>query len=119
MALDALGVLQAARTVTATANSTALDLGPGTPIRGLWANIRATTVSGTSPTVAYKLQGSSDNTTFVDITASETITAAATFDLPFTTSLRYVRLVTTIGGTTPSVVDSAFIGSGPHAGALA
>jgi hypothetical protein len=119
MALDALGVLQAARTITATANSTGLDLQNGTIQRNMWANVVATTVSGTLPTAAYKVQGSADNTTFVDITGSETLTAAGALDIPFTTSLRYVRLVTTIGGTTPSFQDSAFIGIGPHAGVLA
>lgn len=121
MALDATLVLQAAATITATTNSTAVDLAQGTPMRGLWAAVKLTSISGTAATVAYKIQASSDNTTFSDIAVAVpgTVSAAAVLDIPFTTSLRYVRLVSTVAGTTPSIVHEAYIGQGPSASVLA
>lgn len=121
MALDVLGVLQAAATITATTTSTGLNIAQGTPMRGLWACIQLASISGTSPTVAYKIQASSDNTTYSDIAVGvpNSATAAQVIDIPFTTNEPYVRLVATVGGTTPSLVHSAYIGLGPHGSVVA
>lgn len=118
MAQDNNLALQAAATITASTNSTGVDLKAGTPMRGLWANIRPTTVTGS---VQYKIQASDDNTTFVDIAVAvpNTLTAAAAVDIPFTTNKRYVRLVSTLAGTTSSIVHSAYIGRGPAASVVA
>lgn len=117
MANDANLVLQAAATITADTNSTGVNIKAGTPMRGLWANIRATSVTGS---VIYKIQASDDNTTYVDIATAvpNTVTAASCIDIPFTTEKPYVRLAADLDSTTSSIVHSAYIGNGPAGGVL-
>jgi hypothetical protein len=105
MAADSNLVLQASTTQTASFNGTGVDLRVGTPRRGLKARVLTTAISGTSPTVAYKVQHSDDNATFSDLAMAleGQVTAVGQVFIPFETSKRYVRLVATIGGTTPSV----------------
>lgn len=90
---------------TATFNSSVLDFGSGgTPHRGVHAEITVQAVTGTAPTLAVKAQHSDDNSTYTDLAFAHTasITAAGLYSLSFDTPKRYVRLVNTIGGTTPS-----------------
>jgi len=99
-------VLQASQTVTASTTSTALNLPTGTPRRGLKARVVTSAISGTSPTVAYKVQHSTDNTTFYDLAeqlGGANVTAAGVDWISFESSNAYVRLVATVGGTSPSV----------------
>lgn len=112
MASDNLLVLQATTTQTAGANSTAIDLKAGTPKRGLVAKIIATTVSGTAPTADFHIEHSDDNTTFTDLAVATQLTAAGMRNITFETPKRYVRVVSAIGGTTPSVVWKAYIETG-------
>ncbi len=71
--------------------------------------------AGTSPTNNVKVQDSADNSTFADVAGlaftQVTNAAASRQKLVFDTKdvRRYVRLVATIGGTTPSFVQSAQI----------
>ena len=109
MAYDANAVLQASVTKTASFNSTGVDL-KGTPRRGLKARVIVTAASGTSPTLDPKVQHSDDNSTFTDLAAGAQLTATGEVFIPFETSKRYVRLVATIGGTTPSFTYQADIG---------
>lgn len=110
MAYDALLALQAAVTKTATFSSTALDI-KETPKSGLYAKVRVSTVAGTSPTADFKVQHSADNTTFTDLAVCNEgqVTAAGVFSININTSKRYIRLVTTIGGTAPSFVYDAYL----------
>jgi hypothetical protein len=109
---DALGVLQSATTQTASANSTGINIKGGTPKRGLVANFRVTSISGTSPTAQFQIEHSDDNTTYTDVAISETLTAAGQTSVTFESPKAYVRAVSVIGGTAPSVVWDCYIGSG-------
>jgi hypothetical protein len=104
----------AATVQTASTNSPGLDLGSGfapggigQPVAGV---IQVTAVTGTTPTMAPKLQESSDNSTFTDCGATlANITAVGTYVAKGIVSKRYVRLATTIGGTTPSFTFKAWL----------
>jgi hypothetical protein len=109
MPADALTVLQALVTKTASFNSTGLDLTTGTPRRGLKARLiykNASTSSGAG-SVTFRITESSDNSTFTGIyqTTEATITLSTTavqgeIWIPFETSKRYVRLeLSAISGT--------------------
>lgn len=114
MAVDANLALQASVTKTSTFNGAGVDLGTGTPRRGLFARViysAATNASG-SNTVQFSLDESSDNSTFysksspvVDAVALSTTAQAAEIFIPIETSKRYIRLTCTItgGGSTPTV----------------
>lgn len=92
---------------TASGNGTSVDLqgyvNPG--IDNMKAYLDVGTVSGTTPTLDVKIQESSDNVTFTDITGAtftQVTATGANQEIHFVTSKRYVRAVATIGGTTPS-----------------
>lgn len=112
MAYDANSVLQSLTTITTTTTSTAVDLGGGTPRRGLKARFRITAISGTGTSITPKLQHSSDNTTFYDLVTGTAMTATGIDFLSFETSDRYVRLVCTTAGTAASIAYDAMIGLG-------
>lgn len=107
---DALLVLAASATITDSANSTGLDIGlGGTQRRVLFARVlhSATSNASGSATITYKIQHSSDNSTWYDHTSGAvniitTTTTAQTGEIfiPVATDLRYVRLVTTFSTTT-------------------
>lgn len=89
---------------TASGAGTAVDLGAATA-----ASIEAlvTAVSGTSPTLDLTLQTSSDQTTWATLATLPRFTGAGRAALLASGALRYVRLVWTVGGTTPSFTFSA------------
>lgn len=69
-------------------------------------------VSGTTPTLAGKIQESDDNSTFTDIAGVTftTVTAANNLQIiSFQRTKRYVRYYRTLGGTTPSFVIGAML----------
>lgn len=122
MASDALSVLQASATKTASFNSTGFDLIKGTPLHGLVARVyysAAANASG-SNTVVFSIEESSDNATFYAVAsaASSTLTLSTTAQsgevfIPFISNKRYCRLVCTIAGagvspTVTYVGDLAF-----------
>ena len=107
MPFDALAVLQAAVTKTATFNGTGFDLQTRAPLRGVAVSIDVTAVSGTSPTCTFIVQESSDNSTFNDHASTAEVTAVGKHQVQVTTNKRYVRLRAVIGGTTPSFDYSA------------
>lgn len=116
MPFDALMQLQASNTATATKTSTSVDLkaAPGTPRRGLPGRLLVNTVSGTSPTLDFKIQHSVDNTTFTDLLTlpNGQVTAAGEYSFLMYTPNQYVRALATIGGTNPSFVYQVDIGAG-------
>jgi hypothetical protein len=67
--------------------------------------VQVTAITGTSPTLVVKLQESSDNSTWSDITGATTasITAAGSAVFFGKPAKGYVQAVATIGGTTPAV----------------
>lgn len=122
---DANGVLQALVTSTTSYTSTAVDLGTGTPVRGLNARILVSSYASvtTAGTVfGFSLLESTDNTTFNTLVTADPpltgATSAATKELflHFRTNPgnRYVKLLMTISASTgsPSISYMAEIGSG-------
>lgn len=113
MAKDNLLVLESGVTKTASFNSTGLNIPGGTPVEGLVATLRVTTASGTVPTCSAEIEASADNTTYANVgnfNEGADITAAGEYFCRFQTRQPYVRLATTIGGTSPSFVYSAHVG---------
>lgn len=107
---DALLQLQSLTTQTASTNSAGRNLVSGTPKRGLVARVNVTTVSGTAPSLTPRIQHSDDNTTYTDLAVGSALTSAGTVDIPFITNKKYVRLATTISGTSPSFVFTCDVG---------
>lgn len=109
----------AAAARTATANGTGLDLTatvsaqhkPFNYVREFKAIVSCGTVSGTTPTLDLKVQDSDDDSTYADISGATfaQLTAAGREEIHFRTNKRYVRVVATIGGTTPSFTFSVVI----------
>ena len=100
--------------MTASFNSTGINLGTGTPRTGMTASVVISQLLGSDTTAAFKIQHSADDTTFTDLafpTETPTTAAGETW-IPFETDKPYIRLVTTITGTTPVVTYSAGIVAG-------
>jgi hypothetical protein len=90
---------------TATANSTGVDIQQ--IVDQIAIVIDSAAGTGTSPTLDVKIQESSDNSTFTDISglAFTQITTSASVQkivLNKGATKRYIRVVSTITGTTPS-----------------
>ena len=98
--------------VTATASSAALTLGAGTPRRGLWARVVVSAVSGTTPTALFEVTASTTLAgTYTTIATLEggAIAAVGEYWLKFETSSNFVKLKSTITGTTPSFTFTAHV----------
>jgi hypothetical protein len=98
-----LGVGAPPQTATSTVNASGGDMQAGDG--RCFALQLVGTVSGTSPTLDGKIQESSDNSTWTDITgATFTQVTASTNNqaITFDRTKRYLRYVGTIGGTSPS-----------------
>lgn len=97
--------------LTATGNGAGVDVSGATG--PLVADITVGTVTGTSPTCTFKLQESSDNSTFTDVpgAVATQLTAGGVTQQIFAANVlkQYVRLAYTIGGTTPVFPTSARI----------
>ncbi|QOV90895.1 hypothetical protein [Humisphaera borealis] len=111
---DANLMLQASVTKTATFNSTALDLGqgfaPGGAGKPMSANVFVSSMDTDdgNETYTFALQDSADNATFV-ARGSVAVTAAGTGVIGAVIKQRYVRLVLTTTGTTPSITYLAYL----------
>ena len=91
------------RTVTSSVNGSAVDLLTGDG--RCFALQQVGTVSGTSPTLAGKIQESADGTTWSDIPGATFATVSGNDNvqaITFDRTLRFVRYVGTVGGTSPS-----------------
>lgn len=87
---------------TASGTGTAVDEGASSANGGA-AYLHVTAASGTTPTLAVKVQHSADNLTFTDLITFSTATGPMVQRLAIGgTVQRYVRVVWTIGGTSPS-----------------
>jgi hypothetical protein len=114
-------LLQDTVTRTATGNGTALDLGAGFTPGGIGMpasaviDVSAADRANSDETYNFKLQESSDNSTFVDIGVNTAVTVASTtatlgvYVAKGFITKRYVRLVLTAAGTTPSVTYKAWL----------
>jgi hypothetical protein len=71
------------------------------------------TVSGTSPSLAGKIQESSDNSTWTDVTNATftAVTASSNVQtIVFDRTKRYLRHARTVSGTSPTFLLNALIG---------
>ena len=99
-------------TVTATGNGTARDNGSSTA-NGGGAFIVATTVSGSTPSLTAKITHSADDVTYADLVTFTALTSAGAEVKEIasgTTINRYLKVVYTVSGTTPSF--SVIVGLG-------
>jgi hypothetical protein len=105
-----LGVGLAPQTVTATTSGASGDMAAGDG--ACFAIQQIGTVSGTSPTLAGKIQESSDASTWTDV-ANATFTTVTgstnTQAISFDRTKRYLRYAVTVGGTSPSFVVAVII----------
>jgi hypothetical protein len=100
------------RTLTASVNGSAIDLLTGDS--RCFAVQMVGTVGGTAPSLAGKIQESADGSTgWTDISGA-TFTAVGASDvmqsISFDRTLRYVRYVGTVSGTTPTIATGVLIG---------
>lgn len=117
---DSQLALQASVTKTATFNSTGLDLGSGfapagggMPMQAI-VNYSAGDFTTGDETYTFKIQDSPDNSAWTDrspgVAAPVTVAApAGAITIPCSIQQRYVRLVNTIAGTTPTITYSAYL----------
>jgi hypothetical protein len=99
----------AAQVITASGNSTAQQV-PTVIGNTLGVVVRATAVSGTSPSLTAKVQWSDDGTNFVDanpVDALSAVTAVGGTAAAFTIKAPYYRVAWTVTGTTPSFTVTA------------
>jgi len=106
-------VLNASAFTTTGVQGSVQDNGVATS-NGVGAFLIVSSVSGTSPTGAVKIQHSADNTTYADLITFTTATAA-TSEVKFvdsgTTINRYIRVSNTIGGSSSPTIN-AIVGFG-------
>lgn len=106
-------ILAAVAAITTTAGLTAVDLRDYEGDVDILLHHAAAT--GTTPSIAFKLQHSDDNSTFSDVTggAFTAVTNAAgglqRKEIRADGLKRYVRLHATVSGTTPSVYAGAVV----------
>jgi hypothetical protein len=105
-----LGVGLAPQTITTTTNGPTGDLinadGPCFAIQQVGA------VSGTSPTLAGKIQESVDGTAWTDVAGVTFTTVTASTNnqcIAFDRTKRFLRYVGTVGGTSPSFAVAVVI----------
>ena len=106
------GIVLENATYTSTTTGTARDNGAATTNGGS-AFLIVSARSGTSPTADVKIQHSADNTTYADLVTFTQATAVGSeikYVAEGTTVNRYLKIVATIGGSTPSF--SAIVGFG-------
>lgn len=94
---------------TATANGTGVDLQGY--VGDAVAILNSAAGTGTTPTLAVKIQDSADNSAFADVagytftTVTDAAASLQTLKVDTRLARRYVRAVATIGGTTPVFVS--------------
>ncbi len=111
---DSILELKALGAITANGNGSGVRVGP--QARGkVKCVIQISAVSGTAPTIDFKLQESDDNSTFTDIANSkfDQINAVGVYKQEFSTTKKYVRLAWTVGGTSPSFTTWAYVDKAP------
>lgn len=101
---DALLVAFNSQTLTSSTNSSGFNVGEGAELR-VQLEV-AGTVSGTSPTLDVKVQDSADGSSWADTGVAFTqVTATGSRqqrELRVRAGRPYVRVATTVGGTSPS-----------------
>lgn len=115
--LDELLRLDNSATRTTNTNGTARNLGgtyggSGKPMNAV-VRYSAADRADTNETYAFVVQESVDNSTWVTITPSVTVTGAAgTVSIPAVITGPFVRVNLAVGGTTPSITYETFLTPG-------
>lgn len=105
--------IQSSTTITASTATDGLDLGdgfaPGEPGWPMIADIDVTALDDSSGNESYagKLQESSDNSNWSDVSPEVTFDAVGNYSLKGFVSKRFVRFLPALGGTTPSMTYKA------------
>ncbi len=104
-----LGAGLVPQSITASINGSAADMINGDGVCVAIQQIGS--VSGTSPTLAGKIQESADGSTgWTDVATFTTVTTSTnTQALVFERTKRYLRYVATVGGTSPSFAIAVII----------
>jgi hypothetical protein len=105
-----LGVGLAPQTIAATTNGPNGDMINGDGL--CFAVQQVGVVSGTSPTLAGKIQESTDGATWTDVAGAVFATVTASTNnqcIAFERTKRFLRYVGTVGGTTPSFAVAVVI----------
>jgi hypothetical protein len=127
MAADALAVLipSVTRAAAATTNGSTYDFRDYFRGRGglFTAELRISAISGTTPTLAVKIQGSDDGTNWQDVVnvpnkavgaTSTAVNAIGAYPITWIHPFRYARAVDTVTGTGPSITfEMPFTSSNP------
>jgi hypothetical protein len=103
------GAVALSGTLTATSNGSALAVPGADGGSHILVSVHVSAASGTSPTLSCKLQHSDDASSWSDVTGaaqSANLTAAGNALFGGRATKKYVRVVATVGGTTPSFTTS-------------
>lgn len=100
MAFDENQLLRNAAT-TATFTGTGIRV-RSLPLDGIPIRVVVPSATGTSPTMDLKVQDSADDSTYNDVFTFRQITAAGVYRARVQTQREYIRLVGTVGGTSPN-----------------
>ncbi len=111
MAFDAALLFHDAAALTATGNSSALDV-KKTAIDGITVELAVTAASGTTPTLDVTIQESDDNSTWRNVSTFPQITGTGRWFRRVASGSRYLRAARTVGGTTPSFTVTCGVVSG-------
>jgi hypothetical protein len=98
--------------ITATTNGPALRVPGGEGGSHVVVAVHVSAVSGTTPSLTPKLQDSADGSTgWADVTgaAGTALTAAGNVLFNGHTTKKFVRVVATVSGTTPSLTTTATV----------
>jgi hypothetical protein len=100
--------LQALAAVTNTGNGSSVDNAAATTNGGVGV-IHTTAIAGAAPSVVWKIQHATDNSTWVDLITFTAATVASSERIEVaagTTVNRYLRAIRTFGGTTTSITSA-------------
>src|SRR5690349_4610855 len=97
--------------ITATTNGAALRVPGGEGGSHVVVAVHVSAVSGTTPSLTPKLQHSDDASSWSDVTgaAGTALTAAGNVLFNGHTTKKFVRVVATVSGTTPSLTTTATV----------
>lgn len=93
-------LLNGASALSASADGAGVDMGPDLKAQTYMVHVPA--VSGTTPTLAVKIQESDDNSAWRDFLAFPSINAVGQYFVSGRSNARYRRYSATLGGTTPN-----------------
>jgi hypothetical protein len=101
-------VLQPLSAVTGTGNGTGVDNAASTANGGV-GQLHTTAIAGAAPSVVWKIQHSTDNSTWADLVTFAASTAAGFERIEVAAGVtvnRYLRAIRTFGGTTTSITSA-------------